>query len=48
MTTKPYNENEPPISEDRILEILENIFYEEPDQVAIALSILKEVEEEET
>ena len=35
---------ETPISEDRILEILENIFFEKPDQVILALTILKEEE----
>ena len=45
MTSKPYYENETPISEDRILEILENIFFEQPDQVILALTILKEEEE---
>ena len=43
MTFKPYYENVI-ISEDRILEILENIFFEQPDQVILALTILKEEE----
>ena len=30
MISKPYYENETPISEDTILEILENIFFDKP------------------
>lgn len=36
-----------PMSEQRVLEILENIFYEQPDQIALALQILKEEEKED-
>ena len=42
MTSKPFYENETPMSAQRVLDILEFIFHEDEDQVAIALSILKE------
>jgi hypothetical protein len=45
MTSKPYYETA--ISEERILDILENLFHEQPDQVALALQVLREMEEEE-
>lgn len=47
MTSKPYYENEP-ISADRIIEIIHDIFNSDPDQVAIALQILKEEKKKRT
>ena len=43
--SNPYYET--PISVDQVIEIIHDIFNQDEDQVAIALSILKEEEEQE-
>jgi hypothetical protein len=34
------------VTEEQVLDILENLFYEKPEQIALALMCLREEEEE--